>query len=169
MNRAELKNDAKKKMEGNWKSWIYILLILFGIGLVVGIICAPISMNLSEDFKELPSSIITAVLNCLFGFGILSFFFKIAKGVKVEYSELYSKWKMGLKYFVMTLIIGIIVGVASVFLIIPGIILALGLSQVSLIILESPETGIFDAISKSWNMMKGHKWEYFVLELSFIG
>ena len=37
------------------------------------------------------------------------------------------------------------------------------------ILADNPGMGIMDVIKASWNMMKGHKWELFVLDLSFIG
>ena len=169
MNRTNLKMDARKRMEGNWKHWIYILLICLGIGLVVGLACIPIASNLSEDLKDMPQSICTGVLECLFGFGLVSFFLKIAKGEEVNYNELFSKTRMFLKYFLMDLIVSIIVIIGCILLIVPGFIFALGLSQVPYILVENPEMSIFDAIEKSWKMMKGHKWEYLVLNLSFIG
>ena len=169
MDRKKLKADAKKKMEGNWKSWIYILLICLGLSLAAGIICVPINSHLSENFKQVPSSICTTIGECLFGFGILSFFLKIAKGEKVEYNEMFSKIKMALKYFLMSLCVSIVVGIGFILLIVPGVILALGFSQVPYIILEDPNIGIIDAMKKSWEMMKGHKGEYFTLVLSFIG
>ena len=169
MDRAKLKANAKKKMEGNWKNWIYVLLICIGIGLVVSLICIPIGAKLDEDFKNLPTSICTTILECLLGFGCVSFFLKIAKGQKTDYKEIFSKMNMFFKYFLTTLIISIIVAVGMIFLIVPGIIFALGLSQVPFIIVENPKISIFDAIEKSWKMMKGHKWEYFVLDLSFLG
>ena len=34
---------------------------------------------------------------------------------------------------------------------------------------EDPEVGIMEAIGKSKEMMKGYKWKFFCLEISFIG
>ena len=58
--------------------------------------------------------------------------------------------------------------------VIPGIIVALGLSQVPYLLIRSDDgTGIklspMVAIRASWKMMQGHKWELFVFWLSFLG
>ncbi len=53
--------------------------------------------------------------------------------------------------------------------IIPGIIVSYGMELVPYILADNPGMGIMDVIKASWNMMKGHKWELFVLDLSFIG
>lgn len=53
--------------------------------------------------------------------------------------------------------------------IIPGIILEYAFAMVPYILAEDNDIGPMDAIRKSYAMMKGHKWELFVLDLSFIG
>ena len=53
-------------------------------------------------------------------------------------------------------------------LIVPGVIVAIGLGMAGLIVIDSDLSAI-DALKKSWEMMKGYKWNYFVFILSFIG
>lgn len=53
--------------------------------------------------------------------------------------------------------------------IIGGIIKGYSYSMVPYIMAENPTIGANEAITLSRNMMKGHKWEYFVADLSFIG
>lgn len=67
------------------------------------------------------------------------------------------------------LITTIITCVGCIFLIVPGIIAALGLSMAYLILLDNPSISGVDACKASWMLMKGHKWEFFCLALSFIG
>ena len=59
-------------------------------------------------------------------------------------------------------------------LIVPGIIVALGLSQVPYLLARSDDgTGVkikpMVAVKASWKIMEGHKWELFVFWLSFLG
>ena len=53
--------------------------------------------------------------------------------------------------------------------IIPGIIKSFSYSMAFYILADNPELGPKEAITKSREMMKGHKWELFVLYLSYIG
>ena len=53
-------------------------------------------------------------------------------------------------------------------LVIPGIIIALMLSMCNYLLADG-RTDIWQIIKDSAAMMKGHKWEYFVFGLSFIG
>ena len=63
---------------------------------------------------------------------------------------------------------GLLIGVGIALCVVPGIILALGFAMVNYIILDTNLSGI-DPLKKSFEMMKGHKGEYFVFGLSFIG
>ena len=56
----------------------------------------------------------------------------------------------------------------SLLFIIPGIIKAYSYSMSTYIMAEDPSISSLDAITKSKEMMKGHKFELFVLDLSFI-
>ncbi len=71
-------------------------------------------------------------------------------------------------------LVTLIIGAGFLFCIVPGIIAALGLSQVPMILADSDtEHGIMIepmvAVGASWQMMKGRKGEFFVFGLSFIG
>lgn len=69
----------------------------------------------------------------------------------------------------MSLLSGIYTFLWSLLLIIPGIIKAFAYSQAMYIIAEEPNIGTREALRRSEEMMVGHKAEYFVLQLSFIG
>ncbi len=57
----------------------------------------------------------------------------------------------------------------TLLLIIPGIIMAYAYALVPYIIKDNPELSVPQAIRKSRQMMKGHKFDLFYLHLSFIG
>lgn len=57
----------------------------------------------------------------------------------------------------------------TLLLIIPGIIKALAYSMTPFILQDFPELSVNQAINLSQKMMKGHKFDYFWLGLSFIG
>lgn len=54
-------------------------------------------------------------------------------------------------------------------LVIPGIVKSLSYAMTPYIMAEEPELTASEAIEKSMAMMDGHKWELFLLHLSFIG
>ena len=57
----------------------------------------------------------------------------------------------------------------SLLLFIPGIIKAYEYAMVPYIVAENPNIGYKEALERSRDMMKGHKFELWVLQLSFIG
>lgn len=57
----------------------------------------------------------------------------------------------------------------SLLLIIPGIVKHYSYAMTEYILLDNPELDADSAIHKSRMMMRGHKWDLFCLDLSFIG
>ena len=57
----------------------------------------------------------------------------------------------------------------DVLLVVPGVIKSLEYLMVGYILADEPEIGVMEALRKSKQMMQGHKWEAFVLSLSFLG
>ena len=64
---------------------------------------------------------------------------------------------------------GLFVFLWALLFIIPGLIKAISYSMTQYILADCPNVKATDALKLSMRMMHGHKWEYFVLGLSFIG
>lgn len=73
------------------------------------------------------------------------------------------------KSFLVTFLIELFVLLWALLFIIPGIIMAYAYSMSIYIAHDNPELTAMEAIQKSKEMMRGHKWDLFVLDLSFIG
>lgn len=81
------------------------------------------------------------------------------------------------KYFWMVLGVDVLtylaVTIGTMLLIIPGILLSYGLTQAYLVLYDARERGVrvdlFNVLAESYRMMRGYKFDYFVLQLSFIG
>ena len=69
----------------------------------------------------------------------------------------------------ISLLTGIFTMLWALLLIVPGIIKAYGYSQAYRIKMDHPEYETMDCLKKSQEMMKGHKWQLFCLDLSFLG
>ena len=63
----------------------------------------------------------------------------------------------------------LLIGIGFFLLIVPGIILTYSYRLVPYILAENPEISGMDALKMSADMMRGQKWNAFVLDLSFIG
>ena len=57
----------------------------------------------------------------------------------------------------------------ALLLLIPAFIMGFAYAMTPFILVEHPEIGVWEASRRSQEMMRGHKWRLFCLELSFIG
>lgn len=73
------------------------------------------------------------------------------------------------RFLSAVLLMGLFTALWTMLFIIPGIIAAYSYSQTIYIMLDNPGMSAMEAIAASKQMMRGHKAEYFVLELSFVG
>lgn len=73
------------------------------------------------------------------------------------------------KSFLVVFLVMLFVGLWSLLLVIPGIIMAYAYSMSVFVSHDNPELPAMDCIKKSRELMNGHKWDLFVLDLSFIG
>lgn len=69
---------------------------------------------------------------------------------------------------IITTFTGIIV-IAMIISAIYCMIISLFLFPLSYVMTEEQDLGVWEGVGKAFRIMKGHKWELFVLELSFIG
>ncbi len=168
MNRVELKQKAKEALEGKYAEAIIVVLIITVLSTIPSGISS-IGESLENPFLNIIGNILGIIVDCFLGFGILSFFLKISRGEEVEFKELFSKTKLAAPYFLISLLSGIFTLLWSILFIIPGIIAALGYSQAYLISLDNPDMDPMEAIKKSKELMNGHKLDYFILNLSFLG
>lgn len=79
----------------------------------------------------------------------------------------------GFERFGETLVAGLLytlaVSLGFILLIVPGIIVACGLGMTFFLMLDDQNLSGIDALQRSWNMMKGHKMDFFCLQLRFFG
>lgn len=167
MTRTELKEKAKMRLKDNWGEAIIVVVILGCISTLSGIM---IGLTVRNEYTgNTMTSIIGIIINSLLMLGFNSFYLKLSRGEQVTYKELFSKTNMFSVALLSIILMSIFVTLWSLLLVIPGIIAAISYSQVPYILLDNPNMSAMDAIKMSKNMMQGHKADYFVLMLSFIG
>ena len=98
-----------------------------------------------------------------FSVGLAMWSLDVAKRNEPRLERIFDGFKNFVNPLVAYILMSVLIGAGIVFLIIPGIIIALGLSQTFFIIAENPETDGIKALQQSWNMMKGYKTTYFLL------
>lgn len=73
------------------------------------------------------------------------------------------------RLLVLTLLESLIVGLLSLLLVVPGIIASYRYRMALYLLIDHPEMSPVQCLRESGRMMKGHKMELFVLDMSFIG
>lgn len=153
VSREEIKSLAKGQISGK-------ILMLFVCSLIVGAI-----VSVSSLIPVAGTIILVPPLQL----GITYIFLDITAGGEVDINRLFAGFKRLGQSICLYLLITIFTFLWSLLFIIPGIIKAFSYSQAFYILAEHPEMTASEALNESKEIMEGHKWELFVLGLSFIG
>ena len=97
------------------------------------------------------------------------FCLKLVDGEQAQFDDLFSAFDIFGSAFVLNLLIALKVFAWSLLFVIPGIVKAYSYSMAYYIKLDHPDYGWNACITASRQLMDGHKWEKFVLDLSFLG
>jgi uncharacterized membrane protein len=150
MNRADLKASAKSQIKGK-------IGILFLITLLIGLLNGAGGVIVVGAIVVSPALVLGEVVVYL----------SVAKGQDAKVGLLFDGFKSFWPAFKVIFLTGFYTMCWSVLLYIPGIIKSYSYSQALYIIAENPGMKANEAITKSREMMNGHKMELFLLQLSF--
>lgn len=171
MTRAELKANAKKSLRGQYGNSIAVL-VLFALISSIPLLIPILFENSSEETQSIVmmvSGLLSLLISALFSLGSVSFFLKVARGKKPSWEELFSKTSLWVTCLVAMIMMSIFTSLWTLLLIIPGIIASYRYRLTPYVIVDHPKIGGLEAITKSKELMRGHKMDLFVLDLSFIG
>jgi len=173
---SESKRKAKDDLEGHRMKFIPVTLIYitcFGINILIDAnISGDIDDSISHWFVsdcisggiDLMSSLIP--IGYCFSLVFLNF---IRGGKKHMVKLMFSHFKNYKRAVGTTFMVTLYTLLWSLLLIVPGIIKSFAYSMTYYISMDHPEYTVDECIEASRLMMDGHKWELFVLYLSFIG
>lgn len=163
----DYKNLALANLEGKWSKAIIATIISFFLAECVGSILSEFAgddTNLGLGIQGLWEMV------CLpLGWGFSVYFLNLIRNEDIQYGRLFDGYRDFKRVFLAELLTVIAVGCGLVLLIVPGIVVALMLSQTEFILKDDSEISAVDAMAKSIRMMDGHKAELLWLMLSFIG
>lgn len=161
MSRAELKFRAKAQLGNSifGNAWLLALLACVIMGAITG--------AAGTIIPGIGAILLTGPIT----FGLTYMFVKQARdGQPMNLGDLFIGFSAD---FGGTLLIGlmtmIFTALWSLLFVIPGIVKAYSYSMAYYIKVDHPEYGWQQCIDESRNMMHGHKWDLFVLDLSFLG
>jgi uncharacterized membrane protein len=98
--------------------------------------------------------------------GSVKIFLMLADGKKPEFSDLFSLFKARVifRYFLASLLYGLVIFFGLILLVIPGIYFAIKYEFYTYFIVDK-NMGVFEAFSKSGQVTKGHIWNLFLFGL----
>ena len=170
MNRVELKEWSKEKIKGNIGNiWIGIgivfaitFLFSFASGFIAGIFgehsIISFIVSLAIELLLIPLTI-----------GFNAYIMGFVKNNEFNRDDIFSQYEYSFKVIGANILISVLIVVGMVFFIIPGIYLAFSYALVPYLLITHKELSISETLALSRKMMDGHKLDYFVLGLSFIG
>ncbi len=170
MNNSEIRNVTKEVLKGKYKNVMLPFLL------------ATLLLSLTQQ-QELYSSAYEAYgLSYVFTIGSLALFIQgpisiglatyslaIANQKDYSYNQIFTGFKYFFKALFLFLLFNISFLIGFIFLIIPGIIIALMFSQIFYIMAEDPQTGVIDVLKKSASLMKNKKLQLFGLGMRYVG
>ena len=174
-NNQYYKNAALEALKGRWAPAVIVTIVFMAI------VMAIVSPGCITEFFPLPVGWIMGIAGANM---LLSYFVSIplSVGYYNAFRLLYTQgddrltsnmFKLGFTNWLHNVwgmfLMCIKVLLWCLLLFIPGIIKAFAYAMTPFILVEHPEMRAIDAIRKSNAMMKGHKFDLFYLELSFIG
>ncbi|MBP5418608.1 MAG: DUF975 family protein [Bacteroidales bacterium] len=159
--RSELKDLAIASLKGKWGDAAVVTLIYMLIGFALGIVNA---------FIPVLGYLIMLLASLVIGWGYQVIFLGLSRGGNASVGDLFegfSNGQFGRIIGTMALMCLYVI-LWCLLLYIPGIIKALSYSMTPFI-LRDTDLSYNEAIERSMKLMDGHKWQLFVLELSFLG
>lgn len=159
MNRVRAKESAKMQLKGRWGGAIVAYLIL---------VVVIVAMNF-VSLLPFVGWIINLILGGVWPLGMAIYSLKFVNGESVGTGDIFGGFNNLIPSFCVYFLVGIFTFLWSLLLIVPGIIKAMSYSMSYYVLAENPELSAMEAINKSKEMTKGHKWDIFVTYLSFIG
>ena len=157
----EIKDRAVESLKGNW---IMAALATF---VAYVIVCIPV-FAIDLPTKTSWGTFLSILLLPL-SWGYTVMFLCMKREGKVNFDHLFEGFK---DYFpkLFTMFLKFLFCYIGMFLfVVPGIILAYGFGIVENLMKDNPELRYVEALMESWRLMKGHKMQLFLLDLSMIG
>lgn len=145
------------QLSGRWTPVALFTLVYMALCMVAGAFTGPLVSLVSLMLMPMTYSYNVTFLNDK----------RSASEFKIE--QLFDGYKDFLRIMGTMLLTNVYQFLWTLLLIVPGVIKAISYSQTQFILKDCPELSFNEAIERSMDMMEGHKMQYFLLSLSFIG
>lgn len=155
----EMRASALASLKGKWTDAVLVTLVMFLCICVLSVLTfIPVLGPIIVPFAEV---VITMGFMC----ALLNM---IRTGEPVETIQIFGLFKE-VRLWLTLVLMTVYTFLWTLLFVIPGIIKSLAYYMTPFILKDNPDLQYNDAIDLSIKMMRGHKWDLFCLQLSFIG
>ena len=191
MTRGEMKQRARYLLATTRPHPCLVTLALLAFGWIVNYLAQkiggqPILVDLNAvealDFRNMvridlantefvPTAILIAfqLVIIILSFGYTGYLLRVVRGEASGVGNLLDGFDIAGRAIVLTIFIDVLVALASALLFVPGIILSYAYAMARRLQMDHPDWSPVRCMRESRYMMRGHKWDLFVLQLSFLG
>lgn len=154
MDRKLIKSEAKAAMKVNTR-WLMLFLVLLIFGAITG-----------------ASSFVLGLIGLPLFLAVIRISYDVLQNKDVDFNKMFEPYKdlnKAINAALLQLIVSFIIAIGYALFVVPGIYLQARFGFAIYAMEKDPTLSITDAMKKSSTLMQGHKMEYFVFLLSFIG
>ncbi len=191
MTRGEMKQRARYLLATTRPHPCLVTLALLAFGWIVNYLAQkiggqPILVDLNAvealDFRNMvridlantefvPTAILIAfqLVIIILSFGYTGYLLRVVRGESSGVGNLLDGFGIAGRAIVLTIFIDVLVALSSALLFVPGIILSYAYAMARRLQMDHPDWSPVRCMRESRYMMRGHKWDFFVLQLSFLG
>ena len=191
MTRREMKQRARYLLATTRPHPCLVTLALLAFGWIVNYLAQkiggqPILVDLNAvealDFRNMvridlantefvPTAILIAfqLVIIILSFGYTGYLLRVVRGESSGVGNLLDGFGIAGRAIVLTIFIDVLVALASALLFVPGVILSYAYAMARRLQMDHPDWSPVRCMRESRYMMRGHKWDFFVLQLSFLG
>ncbi len=179
---SEYRALARETLEGRWGEMagftLVVLLIVMAVALVTAVPFSVVGTLNNMPWLSSTGSGLSTLVNILFAvpleYALYIYFLKLIRreemmegNVKTLFQEFQNNWSTFVVAGVLMMLVVLLIMIPTLF--IGAIIFSLAYGMVPYIIYDNPGIAPREALRMSRMMMRGHKAELFLLQLSFIG
>lgn len=119
-------------------------------------------------FVNCCSTLVNSAVQAFLQVGLIRFGLAVARREQADFGAIFSGGDRVISLFLANLLVGLATVLGTLCFIVPGIILALGLSFTAYFVSDT-RLGIIESITASWRVTDGHKMNIFLLGLAIFG
>lgn len=174
LDRAAIRREARELIRTARVSPIKFTLLFLAVSLALSLLDTALTSLtgrivgvafVSVSFASILIGLITQVLDA----GYKCYCLGVHRREEMPYESLFDGFTFAGKVIALYIVEGFFVALWSMLFVIPGIIAVYRYSFAIWNLCQNPELGVMEALNRSKRQTIGYKWQFFVLQLSFLG